>query len=248
VVDAGLSGSRQYDYLIIPRMPGDYSIGGQSFSYFDPASEKYVTINTPAFPLKITGEPSKNVNPNASTYTSQQQISTFGEDIRYIKTSAPSFNKDEHSFFGSAGFIALYALPFFAFIGLIAVRRRNESLAADITGSKRRKALRLAKKRLRYAEKNLVGHDKKKFYEEVSEAIWGYLGDKLNIDMAELSKDTVAEKLMARNVKAETISRLQSLLNSCEVSLYAPAGDAEMKIDYTTALNLIADIEDETRS
>jgi len=247
--ESGMSGSRQYDYLIIPREPGDYKIGGQSFSYFDPATGKYVSISTPEFPLKITGEPSKNQNTNSSSYTTKQGVSMLGEDIRYIKTSVPSFDKSNKPFFASAGFIALYSFPFLAFLGLIAARRRNETLAADITGMKRRRALKVAKKRLRHAEKNLAQKDKKNFYDEVSRAIWGYVGDKLNIDMAELSKEMVAEKLFARNVKPETITRLQNLINTCEVSLYAPsADDTEMKIDYTTALNLIADLEDEIKS
>ncbi|MEO6166911.1 MAG: BatD family protein, partial [Chitinophagales bacterium] len=246
---AGISGSKQYDYLLIPRMPGDYKIGGQAFSYFDPVEEKYVTISPPEFSLKITGEQSKNVNTGASSYVTQQDVSQLGEDIRYIKTSVPAFDKNSKPFFGSAGFIALYVFPFLAFIMLIAVRRRNENLATDITGTKRRRALKVAKKRLRYAEKNLSLSEKKKFYDEVSRAIWGYLGDKLNIDMAELSKESVDEKLFARNVKPATIARLQQLINTCEVSLYAPAADAtEMKMDYTTALNLIADLEDEIRS
>lgn len=245
---AGVSGSKQYDYLVIPRLPGDYQIGGQSFSYFDPVSEKYVVINSPDFSLKITGEPSKNVNSGASSYVAQQNVSLLGEDIRYIKTSVPKFDSDRSGFFGSAGFIALYTLPILAFIGLVAVRRRNETLAADITGSRRRKALKVAKKRLRVAERNLAHKEKKQFYDEVSKAIWGYLGDKLNIDMAGLSKETVGDELAKRTVKPETISRMKDLLNSCELSLYAPStGDAEMKIDYSTALNLIADLEDEIR-
>ncbi|HYV91813.1 MAG TPA: BatD family protein [Chitinophagales bacterium] len=247
--ESGMSGSKQYDYLIVPRQPGDYKIGGQSFSYFDPATGKYTTISTPEFPLKITGEPSKNVNSNSSSYTTQQGVSMLGEDIRYIKTSVPSFDKNSKPFFASAGFIALFSFPFLAFIGLIAVRRRNEDLAADITGMKRRRALKVARRRLRVAEKNLAHREQKKFYDEISRALWGYLGDKLNIDMAELSKETVAEKLFVRNVKPETISKLQNLISTCEISLYAPsADDTEMKIDYTTALNLIADLEDEIRS
>ncbi|MGB3076963.1 MAG: BatD family protein, partial [Chitinophagales bacterium] len=129
--ETGISGSKQYDYLIVPRLPGDFKIGGQNFSYFDPASGKYVTINAPEFPLKITGEPSKNANTGSSSYTAQRDISMLGEDIRYIKTSVPEFDSDQNSFFGSAGFIALYTFPFLAFIGLLAVRRKNENLAAD---------------------------------------------------------------------------------------------------------------------
>ncbi|MBX7108178.1 MAG: BatD family protein [Chitinophagales bacterium] len=247
--ESGISGSKQYDYLLIPRMPGEFTIGGGSFSYFNPSTGRYESINTPAFPLKITGEPSQNVNGNASTYVSKRGVAILGEDIRYIKTTMPPFGQSTAVFFGSTGFIALYTLPFLAFFGLLAVRRRNESLAADITGSKRRKAMTVARKRLLVAEKGLAQKEKKKFYDEVSRAIWGYLGDKLNIDPADLSKEMVESRLMEKQVIPATINRLQELLSACEISLYAPStGDLEMKTDYASALNLIADLEDEIRN
>ncbi len=245
----GIGGSKQYDYLIIPRMPGEFKISSQRFSFFDPAKEKYFSITSPEYPLKITGDPSKNVNTYSQSPINQQDVSLLGEDIRYIKTTAPSFNKNSSSFFGSAGFYILYCLPLLAFAGLVVLRRRNETLVADLVGSKRRHALKLSKKRLRLSEKHLATNQKKDFYDEVSKAIWGYLSDKLNIDMAELSKENVEEKLATRKVKSETISNLKNLINSCEISLYAPAGDVtEMKNDYSTALNLIADLEDEIRN
>ncbi len=246
--ESGISGSKQYDFLIVPRLPGDFKISSQSFSYFDPAQGKYFTISSPEFPLKVTGEPSKNSNGNSTSINNQQDVSILGEDIRYINTSFPDFNKNENSFFGSMGFIALYSIPFFAFIGLITFKKRNEKLAADIVGSKRRKAMKLAKKRLSVAEKHLTHHDKKNFYDEVSKAMWGYISHKLNIDMAELSKENAEEKLLAKNVKAETILKLQQLISTCELSLYSPSSDdSEMKNNYTTALNLIADLEDEIK-
>jgi hypothetical protein len=247
---AGLTGSKQYDFLIIPRQPGDYKIDGRSFSYFDPSAAKYVTVNSPEYALKITGAPSKNMNTGASASVSKQDISLLGQDIRYIKTSAPEFKKEDTPFFGSLGFIGLYSTPAILFLGLIAFRRRNETMAADIVGTKRRRALKLAKKRLSVADKHLKTDDKKAFYDEVSRATWGYLGDKLNIDMAELSKDNVEDKLQARSVKPETIVKLKSLINTCEMALYAPVSDeqTEMKKNYDTAMNLIADLEDEIKA
>jgi len=247
---AGLTGSKQYDYLIIPRQPGEYKIDSRSFSYFDPTAAKYVTINSPEYALKITGAPSKNMNTGANAAVSKQDISLLGQDIRYIKTTIPEFNKDNKPFFGSMGFIGMYSAPMLLFLLLIGLRRRNETMAADIVGTKRRRAIKLAKKRLSIADKHLKTDDKKAFYDEVSRATWGYLGDKLNIDMAELSKDNVEEKLQARAVKPETITRLKGLINTCEMALYAPVSDehTEMKKNYDTAMNLIADLEDEVKA
>ncbi|MCW5907836.1 MAG: protein BatD [Chitinophagales bacterium] len=244
---AGLSGSKQYDYLIIPRQPGEYKIKSKSFSYFDPSAAKYFTINSPEFTVKVTGEPSKNVNASATTATAKEEVAVLGNDIRYIKTTLPEFRKS-NSVFASASVAALYSAPFLMFIGLVALKKRNENLAADVVGTKRRRALKLAKKRLSVADKLLAQNDKKGFYNEVSRAVWGYLSDKLNIDMASLSKENVEEKLLARSVHSETIGKLKSLLNTCELALYSPVGEGgEMKHNYETAMNLMADFEDEIK-
>ena len=72
----------------------------------------------------------------------------------------------------------------------------------------------------------------------------------MNIDMAELSKDNVEEKLQARALKPETVAKLKALINTCELALYAPVSDehTEMKKNYDTAMNLIADLEDEIKA
>jgi len=245
---SGVSGSKQYDYLVIPRQPGEYKIPGSSFSYFDPSAGKYYTLSSPEFPLKVTGEPSQNPNAGLTAAASKEDISALHSDIRFIKIKAGELSKVNTPFFGSAAYVGLLATPLLLFIGLIFVKRKNEDLAADIVGAKRRRATKLAKKRLSAAEKHLSQNNKQAFYDEVSRAIWGYLGDKLNIDQSQLSKDNVEEKLLAKNVKTETITKLKSLINTCEIALYAPigAGD-EMKQNYNGAITLITDLEDEIK-
>lgn len=244
----GLTGTKQYDYLMIPRQPGEFKIEANNFSYFDPATGKYVTIPGPEFAVKVTGEPSKNANTNAPVATAKAEVAELGNDIRYIKTDTPVFETD-NSLLATAGMAAAYGAPILLFIGLLAVKRRNQTLAADVIGVKRRRAIGLAKKRLNAAEKFLAQQNKQGFYNEVSRALWGYLGDKLNIDMASLSKDNVEEKLLARNVNPETISKLKGLLSTCDMALYAPIGGGdEMKQNYEVAMNLMADFEEEIKS
>lgn len=239
----GMSGMKQYDYLLVPRQPGDYTLQAQSFSYFDPATAKYITIKSPEFAVKVTGEPSKAA-PVAGN--DKQEVALLNQDIRYIKTTPPDFNSN---FVGStAGYVTLYSTPVLLFLGLVAFKRSNESLEADIVGSKRRKALKLARQRLSTAEKHLASGNGKNFYDEVSRSIWGYLGDKLTIDMAELNKDNVEEKLTARNAKPETIAKLKNLLHTCDMALYAPAAiQGGMKEHFDAAMNLIADLENEIK-
>jgi hypothetical protein len=243
----GMSGSIQYDYLVIPHQPGDYKIPGTSFSYFDPAAGKYFSQTSPELALSITGTPSQNPNAGQSALVNKEDVSALHSDIRFIKTRS-DLQKTPKPLFGSFAYTGLMGTPFLLFIGLFFIRRRNEDLAADVIGAKRRRATKLAKKRLATADKHLAKGEKKPFYDEVSRAMWGYLGDKLSIDHSQLSKDNVEEKLLAKNAKPETIVKLKSLINTCELALYSPigAGD-EMKQNYNAAIDLIADLEDEIK-
>ncbi len=244
---AGFSGSKQYDFLIIPRLPGDYTIPANEFSFFNTETGKYAVIQSPEFKLNVTGEAS-TATYTALASTPKEDVKSIGEDIRFIKTSVPSFEQKRSTFPASIGFGLSYASPFFLFIALVAMKKRNENLASDIIGTKRRRATKIAKSRLSVAKKHLAANKKKEFYDEVSRAIWGYLGDKLNIDMASLSKENVEEKLAVKSVSHETITKLKTILNTCEIALYAPVGEGgEMKINYEASISIIADLEDEIK-
>lgn len=242
----GMSGSKQYDYLFIPRQPGEFKLPAQSFSYFDPATGKYSSITSKEFTIKVTGAPSQVQNSNATTI-SKQEVSELDKDIRYIKTSTAitGIGAGPLSFTSAAAYIA----PFFLLGGLVVLRKRNETLAADVVGTKRRKAVKLAQQRLSTAKKLLAGNDKAGFYNEVSRAVLGYLGDKLTIDMAGLNKENIEEQLSAKQVSGSTINKLKGLLSTCEQALYSPIGSGnEMNVNYESAINLVADLEGEIKA
>lgn len=242
----GYAGSKQYDYLLIPRQPGEYTIAPQAFSYFEPAEGKYYTVQPTEHIVKVTGMPSASKGNSGNA--APAEVAILNQDIRYIKTASTALSKQGNVLLGTVGYAAALASPLLIFIGLVAIKRRRQKLAADVVGTKRRNAIKLAKKRLAAAEQYLAKGDKTAFYNEVSRSIWGYLGDKLNIDMSGLSKDAVEERLLAKSVGSSTIGKMKALLSTCEMALYAPLGNStEMKQHYDAALNLIADLEDEIR-
>lgn len=246
--DAGFSGSKQYDFLIIPRQPGNYKIPAVEFSFFNPQTQKYVTLSSQEFSLNVSGEPSGITGTVITNSNSNANINNLGSDIRYIKTSMSSYEVQQSTLPAKVGFAAAYISPLLLLFMFIAVKRKSDANGRDIIGTKRKKALSVARKRLTAANKLQKDGNKKEFYDEVSRASWGYLADKFSIEMSALCKENVGDKLSAKNVKPETQQRLYKLLNTCEIALYAPVSEVgEMKENYDAAINLIADLEDEIK-
>lgn len=244
---SGVSGSKSFDYLLIPRQPGTYKLGGASFSYFDPAKQAYITLPSPEFNITVD----KGDNSSAQVmnpHPSKEDVKVLGNDIRYIKTGAILLTEKEKHFFGSPVFIAGMTAPVAGFFLFLFLRRRHIDRNSDIVQVKSRKATRMAQKRLSIAQKHIQGNNKELFYEEIFRALYGYLSDKLNIPAADLSKDRIAAALQQRNADPGTIGRLLTLLDTCEYARYAPSAvTGDLNKVYTDSVELITTLEGEIK-
>ena len=241
----GVSGSKTFDYLIIPRHEGDYKINPLNFSYFDTEKKQYVILPSPEFNIHVIKGPEDN-NPAASSlnFRSKEDIKVLGNDIRYIKTTDIQLQPKGDYFFGSKLFYLGMVLPFFAFFGFLFVQRKNAELNKNAVAMKSRKATKMAKKRLILAEQYLKSNNKEKFYVEIFNALYGYVGDKLNILIADLNKEHISEKLIARSVDSETIQQLLTTLDNCEYARYSPSAvSSDINDIYNNAVQLITKIE-----
>ncbi|MDR2937125.1 MAG: protein BatD, partial [Rikenellaceae bacterium] len=108
---------------------------------------------------------------------------------------------------------------------------------------RRNKAHKMVVKRLKSAEKHLRSNDERAFYDEMLKALWGYMGDKLNLPVARLSKDNVREALAARNAEGRLVDRFVDIAGECEYAQYAPQGSARKEELYGAALELISEFE-----
>ena len=243
-----LSGTKTFDYLIIPRHEGDYKIDHLDFSYFDPEKKEYVVLPSPEFTIHVEkGDPG---DANAHVYTPQnkEELKVLGDDIRYIKTNKPEFKSTEDHFFGSGWFYTALLFPVIGFIGFIFIRRRNKELNSDLVAVKERKATKLARKRLTVAEQNLKVANKEQFYIEISQALYGYVSDKLNISFANLTKENIGNALKQKGAQDVTIQDLISTIDTCEYARYAPnAVSGDLRTIYNNTVELITKLENEIK-
>ncbi|MEI6817593.1 MAG: BatD family protein [Bacteroidota bacterium] len=244
---AGVNGNKTFEYLLIPRHSGDYKLPPIEFTYFDLEKKKYVTLNSPDFNLKVTkGSGPENVTING---VNKEDVQLLGKDIRYIKINEVKFHRKGDEFFGSFGFYSLFLSPIFLFIGFLVYYRKNQELQKNVTLLKSKKATKLARKRLSLAKDLLTKNNREQFYEEVSKATWGYLGDKLSIPLSALSKETISEVLQSRGINETLQGQFTELLNKCEFARFAPSNTSgQMQEVYDEAITLITKMEGELKA
>jgi len=239
----GVSGSREYSYLLIPRHEGNYTIEPLKFSYFNPATGRYVSLTSGSFPVKVAkGDPGSNVTAYATG--GQQDVKTLAKDIAYIKTGNPGLTKDGEGFYGSALYYMLLCSGPVLFLAAFGYRKWYRENNRDVIKVKGRNANKIAAKHLASAQKQLISGDKKAFYENVYRGLYGYLSDKLNISAADLNKENIGEQLKLRTVNESIIDQLTDTLDLCEMARYAPiSGISEQEV-FDKAKTIINDIED----
>lgn len=243
VTTNGLSGSRNIEYMVIPRHPGEYKIPAATFSYFDPSKREYKTITTQEYTIKVAKDP--NAKLNTGTSYNQSEIKEK-QDIRYFKDGNFSYQKADNLIAGSLIHYLSYLIPLILLIGSFIVYRKYTQLNADISRVKTRKANKVALKRLKLAGKFLANNNKEKFYEETLRATWGYLSDKLSIPVSNLNRDNIENKLQENGVSDELTKNFISILDTCEYARYAPAGiddNKEMDNFYNQSLDTIGEME-----
>ncbi|MCW3102103.1 MAG: hypothetical protein JWO09_543 [Bacteroidetes bacterium] len=248
-VGAGMSGSKTFDYLVIPRHEGDYKINNLDFSFFNPSKNEYVTIPAPELNIHVDkGEGNSNTSANVYSPANKTEVRELGTDIRYIKTQGPELRDKNDYFFGSGAFWTGLISPFLLFFIFLFYRRRSIEQNKDAVAVKSRQATKMAKKRLSAAEEHLRSLNRELFYLEISQALYGYLSDKLNISGSSLNKGTIAEMLAARSVSGTTIAQLISTLDNCEFARYAPSAvSGDLNLIYTSTVELITKIENEIK-
>lgn len=236
--------SKTFDYLIIPRNEGNYELKDLDFSYFNPETKKYVTIDSPGIPLHVLpGDPNST---GAQVYTPLNTVKETENDIRYIKKGNFELIKSETEFFNSFSHFALMFGPIVLLIGGLVLRRNHIKNNSNAVLVKERKAAKIAKKQMVQAEKLMQQNKKDEFYTEILTAINSYLGSKFNIPVSDLSRDSIQKTLQQKNIGAEYIVKTLSTLDTAEYAKYAPgAVSGDLKKVYDETLALIVGLEEQ---
>jgi hypothetical protein len=236
-----ISGKKSIEYLIVPRNAGKKEIPPVKFSYFDPNKKTYVTLSTPPYNINVE----QGAGDQGYAGMSKEDIKLLGDDIRYIKTSPPALQQKGEILLYQLGFWTAAVLPFFALIGAVMWKRREDRLSGNISLMRYQKAQRISAKRLKTAKTLMLANKQTEFYTEISLALFGYLEDKLHIPKSEFTLDRASYELKRSKVDETLITGIVSCAEKCEYIRFAPVedGTTEMKNMYQQVEKLIIGVE-----
>ena len=219
-LDDGVRGSKIFEYVIVPRAPGQVTIPAVELSYFDVDAGAYAVAASDPITLTVVGDPvAARAGPAGRLRTG---VDLERQDIRFIRIAMPGFRPVGGSLVRSVGFWAMVLVPMIAVAGALAARRHQDRLTGDVAYARRRRASRLAKQRLARAE-SLGSPDRhREFHAEVGRALQGFLGDKLNVPEAGLIRDEVRARLTSRGVAPEVMDAYLGCLEDCDRQRFAP--------------------------
>lgn len=239
----GISGSKKAEYIVIPRVSGNFKLESTEFSYFNPTLDKYESLRSDV--SQIIVNKSENGTGNNTVYTpGQADIKYLGSDILHINASNNKLNITGITFYMSTIYIIILCIMIIVFIVALVIFKRKVKLNKDQVLVKNKQATKVAKKRLNNAYNFLKANNQNSFYEEFSQALWGYISDKLNIARSQLSMESVKEIMLDKNVGEDIVNEFIELLNNCEFARFAP-GDSSKKMDdlYNKGIELITKAE-----
>jgi hypothetical protein len=239
---SGMEGFIEDNYTIVPEYQGKYPIPPVKFTYFNPQTALYKTLDSQDLLVDVFDGPqagSKRANMVISE--SKQIIETSENAFRFIKLNTELTPVNKKIFWMSNRFWILLFTPLLLIITAYLFKFFVFEKTEDAITSKQRKAQYLAKKYLSSAKK--VFHDQILFYEALERALHNYLKAKLKIETTELSKSKIEILLLDKKVKKQTALDYVSVIENCELARYAPGSSVNIQSDFEKASRLIATID-----
>ncbi len=215
---AGMSGTRTYEYVVIPRAPGNRTVPALTLGYYDTETGAYRTASTGDIPLVVTG----TVADGATTLGARGGVTELRRDIRFIRLGDGDLRPLRRPLTDSGVFWTLLLLPMALALGALGLRKHQDRLEMDVAYARGRRAGRVAKKRLGDASRLATGEDPRAFYAEVARALRGLVADRLNLAEAGLQTGEVDGVLRERGVPDVTATALRECLDHCDRQRFAP--------------------------
>lgn len=220
--DRLMRGEKRFEYILIPREEGESTIPAIALSYFNPATEAYASVSTPAFPVRVT--PGRAGEGMQEPMLTRENILLIGKDIRYIKPDRQKLPAQGRPLYSWWPFWIIQALPLVLIIGSALQKRHRERLATDVGYARLRRAGKAAIRRLQASGKACQAGKAAEFHAGVANALTGYLADRVNVSAAGMTRGGIEAAFETLGARDEDRKAFVEILRECDFARFSPSG------------------------
>lgn len=209
---------RSFDYVLVAHEPGEYTIPGFTFSYFDTGTESYQTLKTPDVSVSVAPAPGGNLPLPYSP--AGRELTLLNADVRYIKTADKLSNQVEA--YRSSWFAVMMVIPVILIPSLLLLDARRRRLEGD-TAFAREVRARSGSGR-RFAEAISANHhgDVSKALDETAAGFARYLSDRLGLPTGGITLGTILGEMNLRSIPETHIQNVRQYWETLETARYGP--------------------------
>jgi len=242
-----VQGEKIFEKVIIPKKPGEFTIGPIEYSYFDPEEKKYIIKKIAPVTIAVSMSKEQPYAGSAAALPgmTKEEVRLLKKDIAYIKTLIPEFSPEKTYIYRNKIFMVFNVLPLLLLVYLYIYEAHRQRLRTDIGYARSRRAKNTASKRLKTA-KNIMDKDGvKEFYSEMYRAVIEYVADKLNIPHPSITKDMLDRRLTEKGYSKENIEKLKGIFDICDMVRFASVrfNKEDMRKSLEEALEIITEME-----
>ncbi len=224
-----IGGDKTWEYVLVPKVPGQQTIPPLSMSYFDPEREKYETVSSSSLSIRVVPG-AGGVNPLTTlSGLTKQNLTRQGTDINFIKLKASDLDTPSEPLYRTFWFYLLAILPAAFNAGAFLYQRERAKQSENAVLARSRRARRTALNRLRKAEKS-GRTDPRLFYDEAATALNGYLADKFNLPEIAVTGDTLERTLTGKSVHETIVAEILSCVQECDFGRFVSASGSSEKM------------------
>jgi len=215
-----ISGTKTWDHVLIPTVPGDHTVASLAFPFFDPDTDAYRVTTTE--PITISVLPASGVQAAVVGMPRRSVVRQIREDIHYIKPETVYLGDQGEVLFRSTWYLLLHVLPVAAILATVLYRSHAHRLRRDAGFARRRRARNTALGLLRRSREQMEQDALDQAFTGISNALYGYVADRCNLPTAGLTSPRVVELLRERGVDEDTAALVRDCLDACDLARFAP--------------------------
>lgn len=220
----GLKGKIVETHLLVPQYGGNYTVGPIAFNYFDPGQGKYITLNSKAYQLKISGpQPPKDSGKTAkndlASNKSQTEpapnsfMSDLPQSLSEVKNRVTKTVEKNNSWIWILGGLVLAFAVFYVF------RKKNASGQNHKTEKQLFSEFKSKIGKQLSELKTLANNQNQDKFLNLQEKILTEIGIQFSeISLSEFTENDAAQKLKEKF--GDTADRWKTLLLDCKHSKY----------------------------